>query len=933
MEAAMIPLIKKLGGLLIDEYKLEKRVSKRVKSLITELEMMHAVLRKIGTKPPEQFDEQVLIWAGKVRDLSYHMEDAVDSFIVRVVEDGHDHGSTNMKNKVKKFLKKTTKLFTKGKALHQISGDIEEAQRLAKELGDLRQRYMIDVQAKGNGDAIDPRLKAVYKDVTELVGIDHLRDELIKKLCDCDERSKDQLRTMSIVGFGGLGKTTLAKAVYDKIKVQFDSVAFVSVSRNPDMAKIFKKVLYELDKSKYATINEAARDHEQLIDELRKFLHDKRYLIVIDDMWDEETWELIKCAFADNCLGSLVMITTRIGSISNACCSSADDIIYQMKPLTDDDSKRLFYKRIFPQGSKCPAELEPVSREILKKCGGVPLAIITIASMLASYGPDQQIKPKYHWDNILGSIGRGLAEGGSAKEMQRILSISYYDLPSHLKTCLLYLSVFPEDFEIRRDRLIWMWIAEGFVQGGKQETRLFELGESYFNELTNRNLIQPIHVDAAGRARGCRVHDMVLDLLCSLSSEQNFATILDGTQQSKPISHRKSHRLSFQNSMSEPTTNLVDAKSMPKVRSIVLFRTYIDLIQTISCFQVLRVLDLEGCELGRNHHHIDLSYIENLLHLRYLGLRNTFVRELPVEIGKLQFLETLDLAGNGSSVEPIPSSVVRLRRLIFLNPGNAELPVGIGSMTSLEELTGKLVDVKELGQLVELRVLHLIWNGKDESVCNSLVVSLGNLRKMQNLKIHNLSPASFDVSWDSWVPNPQLQYLWFKGWTTTLPRWVNSSSFPLLSSMHVSVDRVRPEVDIQILGKLPALCFLWLWVNKSQHTCVETFVIGANAFPCLRVCQFWHFLTGPSMFPRGAMPMLEFLQFEARASDIVRGDLDVGMGHLPSLRHVTVELWLEKDNSSVKCKEEADAVLRHAAHTHPNRPTLHIVEDHTYSYK
>ncbi|EMS54357.1 Disease resistance protein RPP13 [Triticum urartu] len=745
---AMIPLIKKLGSLLVDEYNMEKRVKKGVKSLITELEMMHAVLRNIGAKPPEQFDEQVLILAGK--------------------EDSHDRGSTNMKNRVKKFLKKTTKLFTKGKALHQISDAIKEARRLAKELGDLRQRYMIDAQAKGTGDAIDPRLKAVYKDVTELVGIDRIRDELIKKLCDCDERSDDHLRTMSIVGFGGLGKTTLAKAVYDKIKVQFDSVAFVSVSRNPDMTKIFKRILYELDKNMYATINEAARDHKQLLDELRKFLQDK------------------------SCLGSRVMTTTRIGSISRACCFSGDDIIYQIKPLTDDDSKILFCKRIFPQGSKCPVELESVSKTILKKCGGVPLAIITIASILASNGEDQQVKPKYQWDIILGSIGRGLAEGGSAKDI-----------------------------------------------------------------------------------------------------EQNFATILDGTQKSKYISHNKCRRLSFHSSMSEPTTNLVDATSMP---------------QTISCFQVLRVLDLEGCELGKNRHHIYLRYIENLLHLRYLGLRNTFARELPVEIGNLQFLETLGLEKNASSVAVIPSSVVRLRRLICLNVADSVLPVGIGNLTLLEELTGTLVDVKELGQLVELRVLYLYWNGDDESMCNSLVVSLGNLRKMHSLTILGLGDA--------------------RKCTTTLPRWINSSSFPLLSSMSISVDKVRPEVDIQILGTLPDLRLLRLLTSKPEHTCVKTFVVGANAFPCLRECSFFGFPTGPSMFPRRAMSRLEILRFQARSSDIASGDLDVGMGHLPSLQEVRVGLWLEKGSSSDKCKGDADVVLRHAADTHPNRPTIH-----TYRYQ
>ena len=234
-------------------------------------------------------------------------------------------------------------------------------------------------------------------------------------------------------------------------------------------------------------------------------------------------------------------------------------------------------------------------------------------------------------------------------------------------------------------------------------------------------------------------------MLCSLLSEQNFATILDGTQQSKPISH-KSRRLSFQDSMSECTTHRVDATSMPQVRTVVLFRTHIHLIQTISHFQILRVLDLEGCDLGRNCHDVDLKDIENLLHLRYLGLRRTHIGELPMEIGKLQFLETLDLAQNdGSSLAAIPSSVVRLRRLMCLHAGHAVLPVGIGNLTSLEELTGTLVDVKELGELVELRVLYLYWNADDESMCNSLVLSLDNLRKIQSITINGRGGPRFDV--------------------------------------------------------------------------------------------------------------------------------------------------------------------------------------------
>jgi hypothetical protein len=145
-----------------------------------------------------------------------------------------------------------------------------------------------------------------------------------------------------------------------------------------------------------------------------------------------------------------------------------------MKPLSYDDSQRLFYKRIFSHEDGCPPEFQEVSIDILKKCGGVPLAIITIASLLAS---DQQVKHVYEWHVLLKCIGRGLTEEPSVEEMLKILSFSYYDLPSHLKTCLLYLGMFPEDHRFKKDRLIWMWISESFVQCEKAKTCPFEIGK------------------------------------------------------------------------------------------------------------------------------------------------------------------------------------------------------------------------------------------------------------------------------------------------------------------------------------------------------------------------------------------------------------------------------------------------------------------------
>jgi len=432
---AIGPLLPKLGELLVGEFTLEKRVTKGIESLRTELTLMHAALRKVAKVPPDQLDEDVKIWAGNVKELSYQMEDIVDTFMVQV-ECRAD--PANPKNKVKKLLKKTIRLFKKGRDLHHLSDALDEAVGQAKQLAELRQRYEQETRDIADGASVDPRMMALYTDVTELVGIEEARDKLINMLTKGDDWSEQTTSTVSIVGFGGLGKTTLAKMAYDKIKVQFDCGAFVSVSQNPDVKKVFQNILYGLDKDKYENIHNAKWEEKHLVDELIEFLSNKRYLIVIDDIWDEKSWKPIKCAFSKKSPGSRLITTTRIISVAQACCSSSDDI-YRMEPLSQDVSRRLFNKRVFSHEKGCPFELAQVSEDILHKCGGIPLAIITIASLLSS---NHQIKTKEQWYALLKSIGRGLTEDRSVEEMKKILLLSYYDLPSYLKPCLLYLSVF-----------------------------------------------------------------------------------------------------------------------------------------------------------------------------------------------------------------------------------------------------------------------------------------------------------------------------------------------------------------------------------------------------------------------------------------------------------------------------------------------------------
>ena len=324
---AMGSLLPKLAELLMEEYKLKESVKEGVRSLEIEMKSMQAALRKVGEVPRDQLDEQVKIWAGEVRELSFNMEDAVDKFLVRV-----DDGSEPAANpkKLKRLTKTMVALFTKGKARHEIADAIKSINKKVQEVADRRARYNVDniIASVPTVTPIDPRLGALYKDVTDLVGITGTRDqEIIELLSEGDDMSKKNLKIISVVGFGGLGKTTLVKTVYDKIKGDFDCRAFVPVGRNANAKEVFMDILHELDpekgKGQLTMLNE-----KQLIDKIQLRLENKRYLVVIDDIWDGNLWTVINLAFSnDNTLGSRLITTTRKVGVAELCCTDRKSVV------------------------------------------------------------------------------------------------------------------------------------------------------------------------------------------------------------------------------------------------------------------------------------------------------------------------------------------------------------------------------------------------------------------------------------------------------------------------------------------------------------------------------------------------------------------------------------------------------------------------------
>jgi disease resistance protein RPM1 len=241
-----------------------------------------------------------------------------------------------------------------------------------------------------------------------------------------------------------------------------------------------------------------------------------RYFIVIDELWEKNSWETLKLAIPDdkNSEGRIIITTRKWGVAKIA------DEVYKLPPLPHDSCQKLFYTRIYGDERKyVDYQPDKISEEILRKCEGIPLAIITMASLLVD-------EPRDRWFELYKSVGFGCKENEESENIiKKILSFSYYDLPSHLRTCLLYLSAFPEDSVIPKVSLVWMWAAEGFVQKQKGKG-LFEIGEGYFNDLINRSLIQEVDPDYDGSyshgIHGCRVHDMVLDFIRSMSHEENF---------------------------------------------------------------------------------------------------------------------------------------------------------------------------------------------------------------------------------------------------------------------------------------------------------------------------------------------------------------------------------------------------------------------------
>ncbi|XP_034684285.1 disease resistance protein RPM1-like isoform X2 [Vitis riparia] len=370
------------------------------------------------------------------------------------------------------------------KMRHSISNLIQDINTRLKIIKEINERYPMMVPT--NSVSLETNTYYNVRAAPLILGWGNNTvgiDEPKRKLVSWALESNQKLKVMFVVGMAGLGKTTLARSVYEEVKEHFDCHAWIIASKYQTIEETLQSLLEELGSSTEGS------DIVLLMQRLHNFLQHKRYVIVVDNLWVKDVWEPIRLALPDG-NDNRIIITTRRGDIANSCRDDDSIDIHKVQPLSPHWAEQLFYKKAFSGDGSCPSGLEEVSKSILQKCDGLPLGIIEISRVLRS----KPRQTKYEWKKLDDSLESELRSGGALSAIMRVFSTSYKDLPYHLKYCFLYMSIFPENNPVKRRRLIRLWIAEGFVTEERGKT-FEEVGEEYLNELIGRNLIKANEMD------------------------------------------------------------------------------------------------------------------------------------------------------------------------------------------------------------------------------------------------------------------------------------------------------------------------------------------------------------------------------------------------------------------------------------------------------
>nr|UBY07196.1 NBS-LRR disease resistance protein [Dasypyrum villosum] len=661
-------------------------------------------------------------------------EDMVDEYLYLVGQE-HDIGCSFF---LKKGIKKPRFLFS----LNQISFKMKEIEKDLTHLSETKNRWVILINNGdiNNSNYIVKRAQDLANisrslDDEDLVGMDASGEKLEKWLASGDlERS-----VIALLGMGGLGKTTLAANIYKKVREKFQCHAWVSISQTYSREDVLRNIMKELFKDKVSIqSNTEALDITRLEETVKNFLEQKKYFIILDDIWTPEAFDDLSRVLIHNDKGSRLMITTREADV--AALASRGHIL-TLEALPEDKAWDLFCMPLLPRDTNhdCPPELKPLSKEIVNKCKGLPLVIVLVGSLLRV-----REKTVEEWRKINDQLGWELINNSRFDHIRNVLHPSFMYLPTHLKSCFLYCSLFPEDYIFKRKELVRLWIAEGFVEE-RGESTLEEVAEGYLKELIDRNILQLVERNTFGRMKEFRIHDILRELAMDLCKKYCFGVAYD--KKFAGTLEMNGRRLVFHNLKNDSDQSVSGIHQLRTVITLDNSMPLSTITQLCTESRYMTVLVLSGLPIEKIP-----DAIGDLFNLRHLGLHYTKVKKLPKSVEKLSNLLTLDLFE--CDIHELPRGIVKLKKLKHLLAEKITDPDW--REFHCREANGE--SIKYLGELRQLRSLRL-WNVKG-IYCARISESIVRMRYLSTLSV-NASDENEVILLNVSLPN--LQKLFLRG--------------------------------------------------------------------------------------------------------------------------------------------------------------------------
>ena len=710
----------------------------------------------LDAEEQQELSHEMRDWLGRMKDAVYEADDLLDDYL----------STEALAMTRRKIATKVLNFFTKSNPLAYY------VEMFRKIRGIKRRMYLIAAERmhpRFESTVVERSVRNWARETSCFVAAEDVigreNDKNVIKGRLLDSNIEENVSVLPIVGIGGIGKTILAKLIFNDEEIirHFEKKLWVCVNDTDafDVKGIVEKILESPENLEMNT----------LINNLQNEINGKRYLLVLDDLWndDREKWLTLKRILRSGARGSRILVTTRSRIVAQITQTVKPHFL---KGLDEKESWSLFEKTAFEEGQELKNKnfVRIIGDEILKRCSGIPLAIRTIGSLLFE-------KSEAEWLAFRGSkISEVLEKEG---EILSTLKLSYDHLPRHLKQCFAYCGLFPKEYMFDKQTLIQLWMAQGFISLQGQNQCLEDVGHDYIIELFGRSFFQEVEEENWGNM-SFKMHNLMHDLAMLVAQPGSTTFGTNGENIFETTYH-----VSFDFHLVLSLQILTPLFKATKLRTLLwLNQTCPGVLDQcnaiISGLKLLRVLDLHETGIEAVP-----SSITRLIHLRYLDLSdNRHIQMLPPSLSSLRNLQTLKLSGC-VQLKELPRDIEKFVNLRFLEidgcRGITHMPHGLGQLINLQWLsqfvmskdTGLVSNELEILNRLNLRgMLKLVHirHGNDVAL-KSEVANLKDKQHLQALKLEWIEDDVDDAdvhydekSLEGFLPHPNVKALRLDGY-------------------------------------------------------------------------------------------------------------------------------------------------------------------------